>query len=178
MPRWICARSSASSWRWSARLCRQSRRASRITSLLEAYSPAATAVRTASAISGVRVMVKRSIVFINHTLSYCSNFLVSRFRFAGGRSSGSRSVPECSCAGRCRESPQCGYSFGGFTTSPAIVNFELPPSVGGDLGRSKKLWNSLPIRHGLTQHTERDCTLTFTFNVVHQFIGGFECALD
>lgn len=39
-------------------MCRQSRRASRITSLLEAYSPAATAVRTASAISAVRVMVR------------------------------------------------------------------------------------------------------------------------
>lgn len=126
MPRWICARSSASSCRWSARLCRQSRRASRTTSLLEAYSPAATAVRTASAISAVRVMVRRSMVFINHILSYYPGFLVSRFRFAGGRCAfcGSRSVLERFCAGRRRE-PQRWYSFGGFTTSPGIVNFPV-----------------------------------------------------
>ncbi len=47
-------------------------------------------------------MVRRSMVFINHTLSYYFKFLVSRFRFAGRPSSGSRNVLECSCAGRCR----------------------------------------------------------------------------
>ena len=72
-PRWICVRRSSSSRCCSARLCRQSRNASRMTSLLDAYSPVTTAARTASAISGVSVMVRRSMVFINHLISHATD---------------------------------------------------------------------------------------------------------
>jgi hypothetical protein len=53
----IFRRESPNSCSCKARLCRQSRRASRTISLLEAYSPACTAPRTAWAISAVSVMV-------------------------------------------------------------------------------------------------------------------------